>query len=150
MYDQISSFQCGVVDNTGIPKDIGSAGLDIDSLQTVAENCKHPRGNTQLDVWQFGPAPAGGEPAEKFLMHYNYLNQTRWIYDPAAGGYVRYQNDPETPQDFTLSTDQLTGEAVVRQNVLLLQVPHEVLNRSGTIISFDQTIVFMSGSRLLT
>jgi hypothetical protein len=139
VYDQISSFQCGVVDNTGIPKDIGSAGLDIDSLQTVAENCKHPRGNTQLDVWQFGPAPAGGEPAEKFLMHYNYLNQTRWIYDPAAGGYVRYQNDPETPQDFTLSTDQLTGEAVVRQNVLLLQVPHEVLNRSGTIISFDLT-----------
>lgn len=139
VYDQISSFQCGVVDNTEIPKDIGSAGLDIDSLQAVAENCKHPRGNTQLDVWQFGPPPAGGEPAEKFLMHYNYLNQTRWIYDPTAGGYVRYQNDPGTPNDFTLSTDKLTGEAIVRQNVLLLQVPHEVLNRSGTIISFDLT-----------
>jgi len=139
VYDQISSFQCGVVDNTGIPKDIGSAGLDSESLQAVAENCKHPNGNTQLDVWQFGAPPAGGEPAEKFLMHYNYLNQTRWIYDLSADGYVRYQNDPETPKDFTLSTDRLTGEAVVRQNVLLLQVPHEVLNRSGTIISFDLT-----------
>ena len=139
VYDQISSFQCGVVDNTGIPKDIGSAGLNIDSLEAVAENCKHPRGNTQLDVWQFGPPPAGGELAEKFLMHYNYLNQTRWVYDPSAGGYVRYQNDPETPEEFTLSTDQLTGEAIVRQNVLLLEVPHEVLNRSGTIISFDLT-----------
>jgi hypothetical protein len=139
VYGEIAPFQCGVVDNTGIPKSIGGAGLDIESLQAVAKNCKHPRGNTELDVWQFGPPPSGGEAATKFLMHYNYLNQTRWEYSPTAGGYVRYQNDPETPKEFSLSTDKLTGEAIVRQNVLLLEVPHKVLNSSGTIIDFDLT-----------
>jgi hypothetical protein len=96
-------------------------------------------GNPDLNVWQFGPPPAGGEPAVNFLMHYNYLNQTRWIYDAGAGGYVRYENDPEDPDNFTLSTDKLTGEAIVRQNVILLEVPHEVLNSAGTIIEFDLT-----------
>ena len=33
----------------------------------------------------------------------------------------------------------MTGEAVVRQNIILLEVPHHVLNSSGTIIDFDLT-----------
>ncbi len=139
VYQEIAPYQCSTVDNTGIPKNIGDAGLNIDSLQAVAENCKHPRGNTQLDVWQFGPPSQNGEPAADLLMVYNFLNQTRWEYQPDAGGYLRYQNDPESPDEFTLSTDRLTGKAIVRQNILLLEVPHEVLNRAGTIISFDLT-----------
>jgi len=139
VYKEISPYQCGVVDNQGIPKNIGGAGLDIDSLQAIAEKCKQPLGNTPLDVWQFGPPPSDGETADKFLMVYNYLNQTRWEFSPDAGGYLRYQNDPETPDEFTLSTDKLSGEAVVRQNILLLEVPHRVLNRAGTIIDFDLT-----------
>jgi hypothetical protein len=139
VYREIAPYQCGVVDNQGIPKNIGGAGLDIDSLQAIAEKCKQPLGNTQLDVWQFGPPPSGGEKADNFLMVYNYLNQTRWEFSPEAGGYLRYQNDPETPDEFTLSTDKLTGQAIVRQNILLLEVPHQVLNRAGTIIDFDLT-----------
>lgn len=139
VYKEIAAFQCGVVDNTETPQNIGDAGLNIESLQAIAAKCKHSRGNTELDIWHFGPPSADGQPAGKFLMHYNHLNQTRWEYDPSAGGYLRYQNDPEAPNDFSLSTDKLTGDAIVRQNVLLLEVPHEVLNRSGTIISFDLT-----------
>ena len=139
VYNQIAPYQCGVVDNSGIPKNIGDAGLDIESLQAIAKNCQHSLGNTQLDIWQFGSPTTEGESADKFLMHYNFLNQTRWEYDPQAGGYLRYQNDPQTPKEFTLSTDKLTGEAIVRQNLLLLEVPHQVLNRSGTIIDFDLT-----------
>ncbi|MFN2145689.1 MAG: DUF3048 domain-containing protein, partial [Anaerolineales bacterium] len=139
VYQTIAPYQCGVVDNIGIPNNIGGLGMDIESLQNVAESCQHRLGNTDLNVWQFGPPPAGGEAAPNFLMHYNYLNQTRWIYDLAAGGYVRYENDPDQPETFTLSTDKLTGEAIVRQNVILLEAPHEVLNSSGTIISFDLT-----------
>jgi len=139
VYKEIAPFQCGVVDNTGIPKNIGDAGLNIESLQAIAENCKHRQGNTELDVWQFGAPPSGGESAPKFLMHYNYLNQPLWEYSQASGGYKRYQNDPATPTDFSLSTDKLTGEAILRQNILVLAVPHQVLNRSGTIIDFDLT-----------
>lgn len=139
VYQQISPYQCGVVDNTNNPTNIGGLGLDIESLEGIAERCKHRYGNPDFNVWTFGPPPSGGESAARFLMHYNYLNQTRWDYDAEAGGYVRYQNDPETPEEFTLSTDKLTGQAVVRQNIILLITPHAVLNSAGTIIEFDLT-----------
>jgi hypothetical protein len=139
VYQTIAPYQCGVVDNVEIPGNPGGLGMDIDSLQNVAESCKHRLGNTDLGVWQFGPPPAGGEAAMNFLMHYNHLNQTRWIFDAKVGGYVRYENDPAEPKNFTLSTDKLTGEAIVRQNVILLEAPHEVLNSAGTILSFDLT-----------
>jgi hypothetical protein len=139
VYEQIAPYQCGVVDNTNNPTNIGGLGLDIESLEGIAERCKHRYGNPDFNVWTFGPPPSGGEPAARFLMHYNYLNQTRWDYDAEAGGYVRYQNDPETPEEFTLSTDKLTGQAVVRQNIILLVTPHGVLNSAGTIIEFDLT-----------
>jgi hypothetical protein len=137
VYGTIAPYQCGFANNNG--GGIGGAGVDIDQLQAIAEDCQHRLGNTDLNVWTFGPAPDGGTPVDKFLMHYNYLNQTRWIYDPEAGGYVRYHNDPASPDDFPVSTDRLTGEATVRQNILLLQVPHHVLNSAGTIIEFDLT-----------
>ncbi len=138
VYQEISAYQCSLVNNN-TPNDIGGAGVDIDRLKEIAENCQHRLGNTDLGVWHFGPAPEGGMAVENFLMYYNYLNQTRWIYDADAGGYVRYQNDPANPEEFSLSTDRLTGEAVVRQNIILLQTPHNVLNRAGTIIDFDLT-----------
>ncbi|MBN2045371.1 MAG: DUF3048 C-terminal domain-containing protein [Anaerolineales bacterium] len=139
VYQTIAPYQCGVVDNVAVPNNPGGLGMDVESLQNVAESCKHRLGNPDLNVWQFGAAPSGGQAAANFLMDYNYLNQTRWIYDAKAGGYVRYENDPAEPKQFTLSTDKLTGEAIVRQNVILLETPHEVLNSSGTIINFDLT-----------
>lgn len=141
VYQTIAPYQCGAVENQNIPSNIGGAGLNIESLEATAEKCQHRLGNPDFNVWQFGPAPAGGQAAENFQMVYNYLNQTRWEYDPDAGGYVRYQNDPDNPNEFTLSTDRLTGEAVVRQNIILLETPHAVLNSSGTIIEFDLTDV---------
>jgi len=137
VYGTIAPYQCGVADNNG--GGIGGAGVDIDQLQNIADNCQHRLGNTDLNVWTFGPAPDGGFPVDKLLMNYNYLNQTRWEYSAEAGGYVRYHNDPANPDSFPVSTDRLTGEATVRQNIILLQVPHNVLNSSGTIIDFDLT-----------
>lgn len=139
VYDEIAPYQCSSLQNTDTPSNTGGGGVNIDRLEAVAENCQTASGNTDLGVWQFGPAPDGGTPVESFLMKYNYLNQTRWVYDPTAGGYVRYQNDPNAPEDFTLSTDRLTGEAIVRQNIILLVTPHQVLNSTGTIINFDLT-----------
>ncbi len=137
VYPEIAPFQCASIQNAETPPNTGAGGLNIETLAQVAESCKHRLGNTDLGVWQFGAPPQGGEPVENFLMVYNYLNQTRWEYDPADGGYVRYQNDPETPLDFYLSTDRLTGEPIVRQNIILLETPHRVLNSTGTIIDFD-------------
>ncbi len=139
VYAEISPYQCSSTQNTDTPSNTGAGGLNIDRLEQVAESCQTASGNTDLSVWLFGPAADGGTTVESFLMKYNYLNQTRWEYDAAEGGYVRYQNDPTSPEDFTLSTDRLTGEAIVRQNIILLSTPHEVLNKTGTIIDFSLT-----------
>jgi hypothetical protein len=122
------------------PRDIGSGGLDVARLLAIAEDCQGWRGNTDLNIWQFGPPPVlEGEFVTNFLMHYNFFNQTRWMYDLEQGGYVRYQNTPEEPNVFTPSIDHGTGNPVVRQNILILETPHTVLNRAGTIIDFDLT-----------
>ncbi len=133
---EVLPFTCAFAINT-TPDDIGGAGVDISRLIELAETCKHRLGNTDLAVWQFGLQPSGGEPVENFLMRYNYYNQTRWIYESDAGGYVRYQNTPSAPDVFTLSIDRLNGQPVVRQNVLVLITAHTVLNEAGTIIDYQ-------------
>ena len=134
---EVSPHTCAYVSNT--VGDIAGAGLDISRLKEIAETCKHRLGNTDLSVWQFGPQPEGGEPVEKFLMRHNYFNQTRWIYEPDVGGYVRYQNSPSAPDVFSVSTDRLNGQTIVRQNLLVLITPHTVLNEAGTIIEYELT-----------
>ncbi|MEN8242802.1 MAG: SdrD B-like domain-containing protein [Chloroflexota bacterium] len=138
VFPTIAPFTCSLADSAN-KSDIGGVGLNVDNLVGIAESCQSNLGNTDLAVWDFGDPPEGGEPVEKFLMHYNYMNQSRWIYEPEAGGYVRYQNTPSEPEEFVLATDRLTGDAVVRQNILLLKVSHQVMNSSGTIINFDLT-----------
>jgi hypothetical protein len=138
VFPVIAPYTCSLADSAN-KSDIGGVGLDVENLKGIAASCQSNLGNTDLAVWNFGDPPEGGEPVEKFLMHYNYLNQSRWIYEPEAGGYVRYQNTPSDPEEFVLATDRLTGDAVVRQNILLLKVSHDVMNSSGTIINFDLT-----------
>jgi hypothetical protein len=138
VFNQIAPFTCSLA-NTSNQSDIGAGGVDVDRLVGIAESCQSDLGNTDLTVWQFGDAPDGGMAVDKFLMVYNHYNQSRWIYDPEAGGYVRYQNRTSDPEEFVLATDRLTGEAVVRQNILILKVSHQVMNSSGTIINFDLT-----------
>jgi hypothetical protein len=72
-------------------------------------------------------------------MHYHRVNQTRWVYDAEAGGYVRYQNSADYRDEFRLSTDRLNGEPIVKQNILVLITEHTVRNEAGTIIDFKLT-----------
>lgn len=116
---------------------IGKGGLDVTRLAEIADECQTEQGNTDLDIYKFGPPPAGGEAGGTFLMNYNYFNKTKWVYDAALGGYVRYQNSIEEPNSFTKSVDRLTGLPIVRQNVIVLFTPHTVLNSAGTIINID-------------
>ena len=83
------------------------------------------------------PTSSVGQYANELLVFYNNLNQTNWVWSEKHKGYVRYQNEIEKPTMFTLSTDRLTGEPVVRQNLIVLLSKHTVQNRAGTIIDID-------------
>ena len=120
------------------PDDIGAGGLDIGRLQSIAAQSAQGVEPPNLTGNMFAEAaPAGGEPTETFLMFYNSLNQTKWVYDADLGGYVRYQNSILEPDTFTLSTDRLTGEPIVRENVIVLFTKHHVLNAAQTMVEID-------------
>jgi hypothetical protein len=138
LHDKLRPYTCSIVVNNNAG-DIGGAGIDITRLIELSKTCELKNGNPDMAVWKFGPPAPGGEPVESFLMHYHHVNQTRWIYEPEAGGYVRYQNGPSAPDEFTLSTDRLNGEPVVRQNVLILITEHTALNRRASLIEFKLT-----------
>jgi hypothetical protein len=125
---------------TNDPNDIGKGGLSIARLKEIAEQSAAANGQPNLSGNLFTTLPPeGGQAANSFLMFYNYLNQTLWEYDAEAGGYLRYQNSIEIPEEFTLSVDRLTGEPLVRENVIVLFAQHHVLNSTGTIIELDLT-----------
>ncbi|MCH7662638.1 MAG: DUF3048 C-terminal domain-containing protein [Chloroflexi bacterium] len=118
--------------------DIGAAGLSISRLQNIAEQSAIGIEPPNLTGNLFDPqAPAGGQPAPTFLMFYNKFNQTKWVYDAELGGYLRYQNNIANIDVFTLSTDLLTGEPIVRENVIVLFTKHHVLNEAETIVDID-------------
>jgi hypothetical protein len=135
LHDKLRPYTCSIVVNK-VAGNIGGAGIDITRLVELAKTCKLRIGNPDMGVWTFGPPAPGGEPVESFLMHYHRVNQTRWVYDAKAGGYVRYQNSADYEDEFRLSTDRLNGEPIVRQNVLVLITEHTALNRIGSLIEF--------------
>jgi hypothetical protein len=135
LHDKLRPYTCSLVVNNAVG-DIGGSGIDITRLIELAKRCKLKIGNPDMGVWTFGPPAPGGEPVESFLMHWHQVNQTRWVYDAEAGGYVRYQNSADYEDEFRLTTDRLNGEPIVRQNVVVLITEHKALNRLGSLIEF--------------
>jgi hypothetical protein len=116
---------------------IGAGGISITRLKDLATSCQTDLGNPYLDVYKFGPPSEEGQAAPELLVFYNSLNQTKWVWNISQNGYERYQNEPDKPDDFTLSVDRLTDEPVVRQNVIVMKAAHAVENKAGTIINLD-------------
>jgi len=77
--------------------------------------------NTRQDIrgWTFGTTPPeGGQPATRLALVYHpkYVS-TEYQYDPEVGGYRRsIFGEPHT--------DELTGEQLVADNVVVLYAPH--------------------------
>lgn len=134
LHDKLHPYTCSIVVNN--TRALGGAGIDITRLVELSKRCKLRIGVPDMGVWTFGPPAPGGEPVESFLMHWHHVNQTRWVYDAEAGGYVRYQNSADYEDEFRLTTDRLNGEPIVRQNVLVLITEHKALNRIASLIEF--------------
>jgi hypothetical protein len=116
--------------------DINSAFLDVTKLKALAqENAKPDQPFNYTGNLFSETAPGSGEPAEALRVFYSYLNQTRWTYDPASGKYLRSQNSPAAPQEFTADTDRLTGEQLAYSNVVVLFAKHDAV--APTIIDID-------------
>ncbi len=72
--------------------------------------------------------PTGGQPLNRIYVYYSYSSYSYWDYDSATGAYLRYEDTQEDlsgrGEAYAPLMDQLTGEQVAAQNVVVIFVPH--------------------------
>jgi hypothetical protein len=78
--------------------------------------------------------PEGGIEVNEFVMYYNSLNTSKWVYDELAGGWLRYHDMSENSGEFYPSLDRLTQKQLIFNNVIVVFMWHDVQNGDGTII----------------
>jgi len=103
--------------------DINSDTIPVSSLKDIAKTNDNKIVDGQLSGNLFDTTPpAGGVSGLSLYVNYNYANQFFWRYNPATGGYNRYQNGTtdDTAAKFTELTDKLTGQPLNYQNVIVL------------------------------
>lgn len=131
---------------TADTENIGSTGVSFDRLENIArENSKHTT-NLNLTGNAFDcetPDEIKHSQADEVTMYYNFLNQTKWIWDESLGSYQRYSDGfGEYDGTFTQSVDRITGDPLMFDNVVFLFVPHKVVNADGTIIELTLSYNF--------
>jgi len=107
--------------NFGDPDDINGAGIDENELSNLSGNSGNPEDYASLT---FGPAPAGGSPADFLRIIYNVNNHIGWEYDPESGTYLRYQDKADATGELYPATDGLTGEQLAFENVVVMWAQH--------------------------
>jgi hypothetical protein len=72
--------------------------------------------------------PAGGQPLQRVYLYYSYSAYSYWDYDAASGRYLRNEDTQEDlggrGEAYAPLTDQLTGEQIGTENVVVIFVPH--------------------------
>jgi hypothetical protein len=117
------------------PQDVNSAGLTLKELSNL-----HPADIDPgiVEGLSFSVSPPGnGQPAPAFNLFYNLYDQIRWVWDPARGQYLRYQDPADGSGDLHALADRLTGETVGADNVVVLFANHKYDNSAGTILEID-------------
>jgi hypothetical protein len=105
------------------------AMLDISRMVAISEDNFRREGsdfNYASNLFAEEP-PAGGQPASQVDMFFSQLNQSKWVYDPAYQGWLRYVDNTSEQTEFHVDTDRLSGRQIYFDNLIVLFVEHEVL-----------------------
>ncbi|MCB2210423.1 DUF3048 C-terminal domain-containing protein [bacterium] len=108
--------------------DVNSARIDVGQLYNIAleRSQTYPGNSFNLEGNKFSPTPPeGGMTADEAWLFYSNLNQIQWRYDEERGAYIRYDIKTDGSGEFVMSTDQLDGEPITRENVIVLFAMHE-------------------------
>jgi hypothetical protein len=115
--------------------DINANFLYLERLEEVTYELLIPPDGVDYSGNSFSlAAPEGGVEVNEFVMSYNSLNTSKWIYDELAGGWLRYHDMSELSGEFYPSLDRLTQKQLVFNNVILVFMYHDVQNGDATII----------------
>lgn len=90
-------------------------------------------------------APAGGQTAEQVYVRYSGAIYNRWDYDQESGTYLRFSDTRDDVNrnnpDYAQLTDQLTGEPVAVESLLMILAPHQYFDRTEEMEVLD---IFLS------
>ncbi len=72
--------------------------------------------------------PVGGEEVNQINFDYSYASYSYWEYDPGSGRYLRFQDTQDAigsrQEAYAPLMDQLTGQQVAADNVVVLFIDH--------------------------
>lgn len=135
---QVNICGYGVSSNT---ENIGATGVSFDRLENIAKENSKRLTNLNLTGNVFDcviPTNFESTPISEITMYYNFLNQTKWIWDKDKGSFLRFSDGfGDYDGTFTQSVDRLTGDPLMYENVIFLFVDHTVKNKAGTIIELN-------------
>jgi hypothetical protein len=121
------------------PNDVNSASLTLAELQALELDAARPSSYAGLS---FDPrVPAGGVASASLDLIYSLYNQIRWEYDVERGTYHRSQDQADGSGALVPSFDQLSGDRLQADNVLVLFAEHKYQNLQGTILSIELAYV---------
>jgi PBP1b-binding outer membrane lipoprotein LpoB len=103
--------------------------VDTAELTEYADENGIPNERQKLDGMRFDPTPpVNGESAEHIFVRISYSAYNSWDYDPISKKYLRSQDTIEAlpgEEQFEPLIDQLTGEQISADNVVVLLLPHK-------------------------
>lgn len=118
------------------PNGLNFLVTNTQELSTFVTNKGLENGRQNLNGMTFhSEIPAGGQPAEQVLVRFSISAYNRWDFDAASGRYLRFQ-DAQEASDFasevyTPLTDQLTGQQIAADNIIILALAHRYTFQSG-------------------
>lgn len=125
--------------------DINSAMISVDKMEQIAASNQRRLGENSLQGNVYDDAPlAGGLPANRLWFVYNQIDQVVWQYDSASSAYRRYQDNADGTT-FIQAVDNLNGEGLAFENVILLFAQH----RACTEAAFDIDLQYVPRSPAL-
>ncbi len=115
--------------------DVNSAVLTLAELQELQQNDADPNAYASLSF--DARIPPGGVPGPTLDIIYNLYNQIRWVYDPARGVYLRWQDRADGTGALHPLRDRLSGKQLQADNIVLMFARHEFENVAGTILEIE-------------
>ncbi len=104
-----------------------TALLDVNRMRELAERSKIPGQPVNYSGHLFDPtAPAGGQAAASLWTYYHAYAQSKWVFDPVSGKYLRFTDNADGKGIFHADTERLTGRQLAFENIIVLLADYQV------------------------
>lgn len=109
---------------------------DTQQLTQYIRDLTGDNGRQNLDGLRFEIAtPYSSQLGYQLDISYSFVSYNHWEYDGASSRYLRFQESADAQdgvRNFLPLQDQLTGEQIAADNLIVLMIPHEYFVHTAT------------------